>query len=56
VVPAYGAPGGGARLAKLGVVSAGDLSGPKARVALSLALGAGLDLAAVRAWFARAAG
>jgi len=54
VLATYGAPGGGARLARLGVIPAGDLSGPKARVALSLALGAGMDAAAVRAWFARA--
>jgi L-asparaginase len=56
VVPAYGAPGGGARLARLGVILGGDLSGPKARVALAFALGGGMDLGAVRGWFARAVG
>jgi L-asparaginase len=52
VLPEYGAPGGGRRLRDIGVVPGGDLSGRKARVALMLALGAGFDLAAVRAYFA----
>jgi L-asparaginase len=55
VLPAYGAPGGGRRLAEMGVIRGGDLSGPKARLALMFALGAGLDLDAVRAWFGRIA-
>jgi L-asparaginase len=56
VVPAYGGPGGGRTLVEHGVIPAGDLSGPKARVALMLALGAGLDAAAVRDLFARLGG
>jgi L-asparaginase len=38
--------GGGRDLADAGAVFAGDLAGPKARVVLQLALGAGLDAAA----------
>lgn len=56
VVPAYGGPGGGRHLVELGLIPAGDLSGPKARVALMFALGAGLDLAGVRELFARLGG
>jgi L-asparaginase len=42
VEPAYGR-GGGADLAEAGALFAGDLAGPKARILLALALGAGLD-------------
>ncbi|WP_437682290.1 asparaginase [Sorangium sp. So ce131] len=56
VTPTYGAPGGGRRLRDLGVIAAGALSGPKARLALMFALGAGLDAAALRAYLARFAG
>jgi L-asparaginase len=42
VEPAYGR-GGGADLAEAGALFAGDLAGPKARILLELALGAGLD-------------
>jgi len=56
VVPAYGAPGGGSRLAARGLILGGELSGPKARIALAFALGSGLDAAGVRAWFARLVG
>src|SRR5262249_23367991 len=42
VEPVYGR-GGGKDLAEAGAVFAGDLAGPKARVLLQLALGAGLD-------------
>jgi L-asparaginase len=56
VVPAYGGPGGGRQLVALGVIPAGDLSGPKARVALMFALGAGLDGAGIRELFARLGG
>jgi L-asparaginase len=52
VLPEYGAPGGGRRLHDMGVVPGGDLSGRKARIALMLALGAGFDPRAVRAYFA----
>jgi L-asparaginase len=52
VVPSYGGGGGGATLVDLGVIPAGELSGPKARLALQFLLGAGADVAAVREWFA----
>jgi L-asparaginase len=48
VEPVYGR-GGGRDLADAGAVFAGDLAGPKARVLLQLALGAGLDADAVLA-------
>jgi L-asparaginase len=51
VTPTYGGPGGALTLRALGVIPAGDLSGPKARLALAFALGAGLDFAAIRASF-----
>jgi L-asparaginase len=41
----YAFPGGGATWAASGVILAGHLTGPKARVALALGLGAGLDRA-----------
>lgn len=43
VSTAYAFPGGGATWARAGAVLAGHLSGPKARVALALGLGAGMD-------------
>ena len=39
----YAFPGGGATWVRAGAILAGTLTGPKARVALALALGAGLD-------------
>lgn len=39
----YAFPGGGATWVRAGAILAGSLSGPKARIALSLGLGAGLD-------------
>ncbi len=48
VEPVYGA-GGGRDLADAGALFAGDLAGPKARVLLQLALGAGLSVAAALA-------
>ncbi len=45
VEPVYGR-GGGRDLAEAGALFAGDLAGPKARVLLQIALGAGLDPAA----------
>jgi L-asparaginase len=42
VEPAYGR-GGGADLAEAGALFAGDLAGPKARILLEVALGAGAD-------------
>ena len=47
----YGFPGGGGTWAEAGVVQAGFLGGVKARVALALALGCGLDEAGIRALF-----
>lgn len=52
VVPSYGGDGGGATLVDLGVVTAGDLGGLKARLALMFLLGAGADIEATRTWFA----
>jgi L-asparaginase len=43
VGPIYAFPGGGARWAQAGVILAGTLTPVKARVALALGLGAGLD-------------
>ncbi len=40
---AYAFPGGGATWIRAGAIPAGYLGGPKARIALSLGLGAGLD-------------
>ena len=39
----YAFPGGGATWARAGAIFAGHLSGPKARIALALGIGAGLD-------------
>jgi L-asparaginase len=47
--PAYAFPGGGVEWATAGALFAGTLSAPKARVALALALGAGLDGGDLRA-------
>lgn len=44
----YAFPGGGATWARAGAIFAGHLTGPKARVALALGLGAGLDEAGLR--------
>lgn len=44
-VPAYAFPGGGVTWLRAGALSAGELSAPKARVALALGIGAGLDRA-----------
>ncbi len=48
VEPVYGR-GGGRDLAEAGALFAGDLAGPKVRVLLQIALGAGLDPAATLA-------
>ena len=52
VEPVYGR-GGGRDLAEAGALFAGDLAGPKARVLLQVALGAGLDVAEALAVEAR---
>jgi L-asparaginase len=54
VWPLYAYPGGGADLAKKGVILAGRLSGPKARIALMAALGAGRSLKGVKRIFEKA--
>jgi L-asparaginase len=43
VGPYYAFPGGGATWIRAGAIPAGHLTGPKARVALGLGIGAGLD-------------
>ena len=48
----YAFPGGGATWARAGAILAGHLSAPKARVALALGLGAGLDRPALAALLA----
>lgn len=50
-VPIYGGPGGGVTLDGLGVIRAGDLGGPKARLALMVALGVTRDMDKLRSWF-----
>jgi L-asparaginase len=52
VAPVYGFPGGGLSWQAAGAMLAGTLSGPKARVALALGLGAGLDRVALAALLA----
>lgn len=49
VEPVYAAGGGGRDLVGAGALLAGDLAGPKARVLLQLAIGSGLDPAAILA-------
>lgn len=49
---AYAFPGGGATWLRTGAILAGHLSGPKARIALSLGLAAGLDHAGLAALLA----
>jgi L-asparaginase len=50
--PAYSFPGAGASWRDAGAILAGSLSGPKARIALALGIGAGLDAAGLRQLFA----
>ncbi|HEY8869955.1 MAG TPA: asparaginase [Candidatus Limnocylindrales bacterium] len=49
---AYAFPGGGATWVRAGALLAGYLGGPKARVAVALALGAGLDRVSMERLFA----
>lgn len=51
VLDTYGYPGGGKDLRRLGVIFGGFLNGPKARLALMAALGAGWSLAEIRGLF-----
>jgi L-asparaginase len=53
---AYGFAGGGAHWLEVGAIPAGILNGPKARVALALGLGAGLDDPGLRRLFAALGG
>jgi L-asparaginase len=48
----YAFPGGGATWIRAGAIAAGHLGGPKARIALALGLGAGLDRAGLAALLA----
>jgi L-asparaginase len=48
----YAFPGGGATRVRAGAILAGYLGGPKARIALALGVGAGLDRAGLEALFA----
>jgi L-asparaginase len=48
----YAFPGGGATWVRAGALLAGSLSGPKARIALAVGIGAGLDGAALAAMLA----
>lgn len=50
----YGGPGGGVTLDALGVLRANGLNGPKARLALMVALGVTTDPDGLREWFAGA--
>lgn len=52
VFPAYGYAGGGQMLEELGVILAGELPGPKARIKLMVALGAAAQPEDARAYFA----
>ncbi len=56
VASAYGFPGGGADWLAAGAIDCGKLSGPKARVALALGLGGGLDAAQLRVLLAQPTG
>jgi L-asparaginase len=51
VGPLYGFPGGGRSWQQAGAILAGTFSGPKARIALALGLGAGLDRAGLTELF-----
>ena len=51
VAPAYGYEGGGQKLREMGVVFASELSGPKARIKLMVALGSSSDPAGIRMLF-----
>ena len=51
VAPAYGYEGGGLMLRELGVIFAGDLPGPKARIKLMAALGMTSNADAIRTLF-----
>ena len=53
IAPVYGGPGGGRTLHHLGIIDGGWLSGANARVALSLGLGAGMNVEVIRDLFAR---
>lgn len=52
--PIYGGPGGGVTLAEHGVIRSNGLNGPKARLALMVALGLTRDRDEIERWFDRA--
>ena len=56
VAPIYGGPGGGAELATLGLIPAGDLGANRARLALMVALAVDRSIDGVRSWFATLVG
>jgi L-asparaginase len=56
VTPAYGYEGGGQKLREMGVVFASELTGPKARIKLMVALGSTRDPEEIRALFEGPAG
>ena len=49
--PTYGTPGGGRTLRNLGVIAGGELTGPKARIALMVLLGLTRDREPIRRYF-----
>ena len=51
VSPIYAYPGGGADLADKGIILGGRLCGPKARIKLMLALGAGMNFLSIKKLF-----
>jgi len=51
-LPDYGVKGGGVSLVRNGVIIAGDLPGPKARILLMLALSQGKDMEKIKEYFA----
>ena len=55
VQPIYG-NGGGKDLERAGAIFAGDLTGPKARILVSVLLGAGLTFPAIRKEIGEVAG
>ena len=51
LAPTYGTPGGGRTLRDLGVIAGGELTGPKARIALLVLLGLTQDHERIRRHF-----
>ncbi len=51
VMPTYGYEGGGQKLREMGLIFGGDLTGPKARIKLMVALGVASEASDIRPWF-----